>query len=98
FVSMPSFVLAIFLMIVFGLWLHLVPISARSWIPVQPWILPAFCLGMGLAAFTTRLTRATMLEVLRQDYIRTARAKGVRDRLVMTRHALRNALIPVATV
>jgi oligopeptide transport system permease protein len=98
FVSMPSFVLAIFLMIVFGLWLHLLPISARSWNPVQPWILPAFCLGMGLAAFITRLTRATMLEVLRADYIRTARAKGLRDRLVMVRHALRNAMIPVATV
>ena len=98
FVATPSFVLAIFLMIVFGLWLHWLPISPKSWNGVQPWILPSFCLGMGLAAFITRLTRATMLEVLRQDYIRTARAKGLRDQLVMVRHALRNAMIPVATV
>lgn len=98
FVSTPSFVLAILLMIVFGLWLHWLPIAAKSWHTVQPWLLPSFCLGVGLAAFITRLTRATMLEVLRQDYIRTARAKGLRDRLVMVRHAMRNAMIPVATV
>jgi oligopeptide transport system permease protein len=98
FVATPGFVLAIFLMIVFGLWLHWLPIAAKNWTLVQSWLLPTFCLGVGLAAFITRLTRATMLEVLRQDYIRTARAKGLRDRLVMLRHALRNALIPVATV
>ncbi|MGI8424900.1 MAG: ABC transporter permease [Chloroflexota bacterium] len=98
FVSTPSFVVAIFLMLVFGLWLHWLPIVARSWHEPRAWILPAFCLGVGQAAFLTRLTRATMLEVLRQDYIRTARAKGLRDRVVMLRHALRNAMIPVATV
>lgn len=98
FVSTPSFVLAIFLMIVFGLWLHWLPIVPKTWNVAQPWLLPAFCLGAGLAAFITRLTRATMLEVLRQDYIRTARSKGLRDRMVMARHALRNAMIPVATV
>ncbi|MBI3971066.1 MAG: ABC transporter permease [Chloroflexi bacterium] len=98
FVATPGFVLAIFLMIVFGLWLHWLPIAAKNWNTIQPWLLPTFALGVGLAAFTARLTRATMLEVLRQDYIRTARAKGLRDRLVMVRHALRNAMIPVATV
>lgn len=98
FVSTPSFVLAIFLMIIFGLWLSLLPIVARNWVGVQPWILPIFCLGATHAAFVTRLTRATMLEVLRQDYIRTARAKGLRDRIIMVRHAIRNAMIPVATV
>jgi oligopeptide transport system permease protein len=98
FVATPSFVLAIFLILLFGLWLHWLPIVARSWHTPQPWILPTFALGIGLTAFITRLTRATMLEVLRQDYIRTARAKGLHERLIMYRHALRNALIPVATV
>jgi oligopeptide transport system permease protein len=98
FVSTPSFVLAILLMLTFGLWLHVLPIVARSWGDPQSWLLPVFSLGIGLAAFTTRLTRATMLEVLRQDYIRTARAKGLRDQVVMVRHAVRNAMVPVATV
>lgn len=98
FVSTPSFVLAIFLMLTFGVWLKWVPIIARSWSTPQPWILPTFCLGVGLAALTARMTRTTMLEVLRQDYIRTARSKGLRDRIIMFRHALRNAMIPVATV
>ncbi|NBP76524.1 MAG: ABC transporter permease, partial [Proteobacteria bacterium] len=73
FVSTPGFVLAIFLMIIFGLWLKWLPIAARTWNTWQPWLLPSFCLGVGLSAFIARLTRATMLEVLRQDYIRTAR-------------------------
>lgn len=98
FVATPSFVLAILLMIVFGLWLHWVPIVARSWDVVAPWLLPSFCLGVGLAALVARLTRSTMLEVLRQDYIRTAKAKGLQERAVMVHHALRNAMIPVATV
>src|SRR6266542_133086 len=98
FVATPGFVLAILLMIVFGLWLHVLPIASSRWDIAQPWLLPAFCLGVGLSAFTARLTRATMLEVLRQDYIRTARAKGLRDRFVVVGHALRNAMIPVATV
>jgi peptide/nickel transport system permease protein len=61
-------------------------------------ILPAIILGLGLSAITMRLTRTMMLEVLRQDYIRTAWAKGLNERLVVTRHALRNALIPVVTL
>jgi oligopeptide transport system permease protein len=96
-VSTPSFVLAILLMLLFGLWLHWLPIVTPSWGAWQPWVLPTVCLGVGLAAFTARLTRATLLEVLRQDYIRTARAKGLRGRLVTLRHALRNAMIPVVT-
>lgn len=98
FVSIPNFVLAIMLMIFFGLVLRVLPIVARSWHEPTPWILPTFCLGIGLAALITRLTRATMLEVLRQDYIRTARSKGLRDQTVNFRHALRNSLIPVATI
>ena len=61
-------------------------------------ILPAIILGTSLSAVTMRLTRTMMLEVLRQDYIRTARAKGLSERLVVARHALRNALIPVVTL
>jgi len=98
FVSTPGFVLAIFLMIIFGLWLKWLPIAARTWNTWQPWLLPSFCLGVGLSAFIARLTRATMLEVLRQDYIRTARAKGLSQNLILIRHALRNSMIPVATV
>jgi oligopeptide transport system permease protein len=98
FVSTPSFVLAIFLMIIFGLGLHWLPIVAKSWHEPQAWLLPTFCLGVGLAALITRMTRATMLEVLRQDYVRTARAKGLHHRDINFRHALRNALIPVATI
>ena len=98
FVSTPNFVLAIFLMILFGLTLKWVPIVARSWSDPVAWVLPTFCLGIGLAALITRLTRATMLEVLRQDYIRTARAKGLKDTSINFRHALRNSLIPVATI
>ncbi len=97
FVATPSFVLAIFLILVFGLALHWINIIPK-WDQWQSWLLPVFCLGIGLTAFTTRLTRATMLEVLRQDYIRTARSKGLQDRAIMVRHALRNAMIPVATV
>lgn len=61
-------------------------------------ILPAITLGTGVAAIITRMTRSSMLEVIRQDYIRTARAKGVMERKVINKHALRNALIPVVTV
>jgi oligopeptide transport system permease protein len=98
FVATPNFVLAILLMLVFGLGLHWLPIAAKNWNTVLPWILPSFSLGVTLAAVVTRLTRATMLEVLRQDYVRTARAKGLHDGVVLVRHALRNAMIPVATV
>ena len=61
-------------------------------------ILPAVCLGLSRAAVVARLTRSSMLEVLRQEYVRTARAKGLRERAVIYRHALRNALIPIVTI
>ena len=61
-------------------------------------ILPAFTIGAGLAAFMTRSTRSSMLDVIRQDYLRMARAKGVSERKVIRKHALRNALIPIITV
>jgi oligopeptide transport system permease protein len=65
---------------------------------VQSWVLPAVCLGAGLAATIARLTRTMMLEVLRQDYVRTARAKGLRAHTVLGRHALWNTMLPVVTV
>ena len=62
------------------------------------WVLPSFTLSLNLLAFLARLTRASMLESLRQDYVRTANAKGLRWNVVVLKHALRNSLIPVATV
>ncbi len=97
-VSIPSFVMAIFLIIIFASTLHLVSVVPKNWDDQKAWILPAAVLGFGTMAFTARLTRASMLEVLRQDYVRTARAKGLHERVVIWRHMLRNALIPVVTI
>jgi oligopeptide transport system permease protein len=96
-ISIPGFVIAIFLIIILGSWLHLIPIVPRSWAQVNAWILPAIVLGFGTLARTARLTRTSMLDVMRQDYVRTARAKGLREQWVIIRHMLRNALIPVVT-
>ncbi|MCS0791430.1 ABC transporter permease [Cytobacillus firmus] len=95
-VSLPNFWLGLMLIIYFSVGLQ--------WFPVAGWgtfshvILPAITLGTGGAAIVARMTRASMLEVIRQDYIRTAKAKGVRRRLIIYKHALKNALIPVITV
>jgi oligopeptide transport system permease protein len=97
-VSFPSFVLAIFLIIIFGSWLHWVDIVVDDWSVAKYWLMPALVLGFGTMAYTARLTRSAMLEVLRQDYIRTARAKGLGERVVVLRHMLKNALIPVITI
>ncbi len=95
-VSVPNFIMAVLLMLVFALGLHLVP--AAGWGSVRQIILPAFTLAGYPIAFIARLVRSSMLEVLRQEYITTARAKGLSERLVIFRHALRNILIPVVTV
>ncbi|KPL80902.1 ABC transporter permease [Levilinea saccharolytica] len=97
-ISVPNFVIAIFLIIIFASWLHVVSIVPRSWDQVDVWILPAIILGFGTMARTARLTRASMLEVMRMDYVRTARAKGMAERLVIFRHMLKNSLIPVVTM
>ena len=97
-ISIPSFVMAIFLIIIFASMLHLVNVVPKNWDESKAWILPAAVLGFGTMAFTARLTRASMLEVLQQDYVRTARAKGLHERVVIFRHMLRNALIPVVTI
>ncbi len=96
-ISVPNFVIAIFLIIILGAWLHVIPIIPPSWDSIGVWLLPSIVLGFGVMARTARLTRASMLEVMRMDYVRTARAKGLVERLVIFRHMLRNALIPVVT-
>jgi oligopeptide transport system permease protein len=97
-ISVPNFVIAIFLIIIFASTLHMVSIIPRSWDQVNAWVLPAVILGFGTMARTARLTRASMLEVLRQDYVRTARAKGLAERVVILRHMIRNSFIPVVTM
>ncbi len=95
-VSMPSFWLGLILIYFFSLRLGWLPITGQGgW---QRLILPAIALGMDFSAITARLVRANLLEVLRQDYILAARSKGLRDRVVVSRHALRNAMIPVLTI
>jgi peptide/nickel transport system permease protein len=97
-VSVPNFWLAIMLILVFSLYLGWLPASGRGSPPdFQHLILPSVVLGSGYAATICRLTRSCMLEVLNNDYIRTARAKGLREFYVVNKHAFRNALIPVVT-
>ncbi|MEM2883091.1 MAG: ABC transporter permease [Nitrososphaerales archaeon] len=94
--SLPDFWLGLMLMMVFSYYLGLTPISGYG--KPEHIILPATTLGIGLAGLITRLTRSSMLEVIRQDYIRAAKAKGMSERGVIFKHALRNALIPIVTV
>lgn len=96
FASVPSFVLGFVLIIVFALNLHLVPTS--GWGKPNQYILPVLTLGLNQAALLTRITRASVLDVNRQDFMRTARGKGLQEFLVVRRHLLKNALIPVVTV
>jgi len=96
----PDFFLGALILIIFGLKLDLFPVSGGGTdfaSRMQHLVLPAITLGLVMAAFTSRLTRSALLEVLKRDYIRTARAKGVTERWVVYKHALRNALIPVVT-
>ena len=97
-ISVPSFVLAIFFIIIFASKLHWVNILVDDWTQVKYWFMPMSVLGFGTMAFTARLTRSSMLEVMRQDYVRTARAKGLAERVVVMAHMFRNALIPVITI
>jgi len=94
--SFPNFALGPILILIFAIQFDWLPVSgARSWLSL---VLPAVTMGASLAAILTRMVRTSMLEELGQDYIRTARAKGLPERVVVYRHALRNALIPVVTV
>jgi peptide/nickel transport system permease protein len=95
-VSIPNFWLGPMLILLFSLWLGLTPVSGME----QPGslVLPAVTLGVSLAAILARMVRSSLLEVLNEDYIRTARAKGVSEAVVVWRHALANALLPVITL
>lgn len=94
--AMPAFWLGPILMLVFAVWLGWLPVSGMD--NPASIVLPAFTLGLGLCAILTRMTRTSLLEVLNEDYIRTARAKGVTETTVILRHALRVALLPIITI
>lgn len=95
-VALPRFWLGPMLIIVFALWLDWLPVSgAESWSHL---VLPSVTLGTALAAFLSRMTRAAMLETLREDFVTVAKAKGLSPRAVLWKHAFRNALLPILTV
>ena len=102
--SIPDFWLGTLVITFAALWFHWIPPVGYTSLWVDPWrnlqqfLLPAAVLGFRLAAATMRMTRSTVLEVLREDYVRTAWAKGLAGRIVVYKHALKNALIPVVTI
>jgi ABC-type dipeptide/oligopeptide/nickel transport system permease component len=95
-VSLPNFALGPLLILIFSVGLGWLPVSGRD--GFLHLILPAATMGAALAAITTRMVRASMLEEINQDYVRTARSKGLAESLVLFRHALRNGLLPVITI
>jgi peptide/nickel transport system permease protein len=104
-VALPVFALGLFLIVIFGVEWKLLPVAGMKSFDggdvvdrLRHLILPAVTLGMSPAAILARLTRSSMIEVLNEDFVRTARAKGLRERLVLWRHAFRNVLIPITTV
>ncbi len=94
-VSLPNFVTGILLIVLFAITLGLFPVA--GWDSPRNWVLPTLTLGLPELGIIARYTRASVLEVVHADYTRTARAKGVAERTVVTRHVLKNALIPVVT-
>lgn len=103
-VCIPVFWLAILLIYLLGVELHLLPVYGYTapwngfWQSTQQSIIPIFCLAITPIAMNCRLTRSSMLEVIRQDYIRTAWSKGLRERVIVLRHALKNGIVPVITL
>lgn len=95
-VSIPAFWLGLMLLMIFAVGLRLVPSTGTE--GLHRLILPAFVLGYGAAAIIARLTRSSLLEAMNQEYMTTARSKGLKERRVISRHALKNALIPVITI
>jgi len=101
--SIPVFWQSTMLILVLSLWLHWAPLGYVSPLDdlkanLLQLMLPAVCLGTSASASVMRMTRSCLLDVLRQDYVRTARAKGLQERVVVVRHALKNAMIPVVTI
>ena len=94
--AMPAFWLGPVLMLVFAVWIPLLPVSGMD--SPRAILLPAITLGLGLSAILTRMTRTSLLEVLGEDFIRTARAKGLPEKAVILQHALRAALLPIITI
>jgi glutathione transport system permease protein len=95
-ISFPAFALGMLLMEIFSVWLGWLPtVGADSW---RHYILPSITLGAAVAAIMARFTRASFVEVIQEDFVRTARAKGLDERVVILKHCLRNALIPVVTM
>jgi peptide/nickel transport system permease protein len=103
-ITIPNFFLALLLVLVFGLWLRLLPVAGYRPISqvgfgvIRYLVLPGVSIGFMQTGSIARMTRSAMLDVLRQDYIRTARAKGLAEKVVIAGHALKNSLIPVVTV
>jgi peptide/nickel transport system permease protein len=103
-ITVPNFFLALLLMLVFGVWLRVLPVAGYRPISqvgfgaIRYLVLPGVSIGFMQTGSIARMTRSAMLDVLRQDYIRTARAKGLAEKVVIARHALKNSLIPVVTV
>ena len=95
-VSVPNFVLAVFLIILFSFVIPLFPTG--GWGAPRDWVLPAVTLALGPLGIIARFTRSSMVEVIRSDYIRTARAKGLSEQPIVLKHVLKNALIPVVTL
>lgn len=96
--GIPSLVLGIFFIFVFAVWLKWINVLEFDyWDKWQAWFLPALTLAIPTGAYVARLTRSSVIEVMRQDYIRTARAKGLNERVVIFRHIVRNSMIPVVT-
>jgi peptide/nickel transport system permease protein len=95
-VSMPNFWLGILLILLFSVHLDWLPVFGRG--GVSHLILPALTLGTGMTALSTRLTRSSMLDALHHNYIRTAKAKGLPPRIILGKHALKNALVPIVTM
>ena len=95
-ISVPSFVIGACLIFIFGIWLRVLPVAL--WESPRHMILPAITLAVSPAAYIARLTRASVLEILEKDWVRTARSKGLSEQFTVLKHVLRNALIPVVTV
>ncbi|GIO07769.1 glutathione ABC transporter permease [Brevibacillus reuszeri] len=95
-ISLPVFWLGLMLILLFAYYLNLLPSGGND--GFRHFILPAIALGLSSSAILARLTRSSMLEVINQDFVRTARAKGVREKLVIYKHTLKNAMIPIITI